>query len=317
MIDNDNIVAVIGGGNVGAAVAHYVAQISTGVVRIIDPVPNLAKEKATDYNLAGKQAGYRSSVEGSENLSALKGANLVVHTAGVARKPGMDRLDLLKTNVSIARDVSRAIAEHAPSAIVVVVANPLDVIAMLCYQETGFPKERVIGMAGVLDSARNSSFIAEALGNTGAPLDAEQVQTQVLGGHGDTMVPLPQYAAVSGVPLEKLLGKEQTEQMENRARNGGAEIVNHLKTGSAFYAPAASATKMLRAFLCKERHVLPASVYLSGEYGHSDIFLGVPVILGPTGLEKIVELPLDSSQKEKIQNSVSMVQSGLEQLKNI
>ena len=319
-------ITIIGGGNVGASVAHYVAQIVEGshqapttTIQIIDIVPNLTQEKAFDFNMAANFVPYKTVFESSEKLSDMKEADIVVHTAGIARKPGMDRLDLIKTNVKIAREASQAIKTYAPNAIVIVVANPLDVIAMTCFKETGFPKERVIGMAGVLDSARNSFFIAEALGNkyNTVPIKSSQVNTQVLGGHGDAMVPLTQYSAVAGISAQVLLDDEQLTQLEDRTCHGGAEIVGYLKTGSAFYAPAASVSQMITAIILNEKRIFSASVYLNGEYGHKDIFLGVPIIMSNKGIEKIIELPLNDRQKEMMQNSVKMVKSGLEQLNSI
>ncbi len=319
-------ITIIGGGNVGASVAHYVAQTVEGshqvpntIVQIIDIVPHLTQEKAFDFNIAANFVPYKAVFESSETLSDMKDADIVVHTAGIARKPGMDRLDLIKTNVKIAREASQAIKTYAPNAIVIVVANPLDVIAMTCFKETGFPKERVIGMAGVLDSARNSFFIAEAIGKKYkvAPVQSSQVDTQVLGGHGDAMVPLTQYSSVAGVPAHMFLENEQLTQLEDRTCHGGAEIVGYLKTGSAFYAPAASVNQMITAIILSEKCILPASVYLNGEYGYKDIFLGVPIIMGSKGIEKIIELPLNEKQKELMQSSVKMVQSGLEQLNTL
>ena len=319
-------ITIIGGGNVGASVAHYVAQIVEGshqapttTIQIIDIVPNLTQEKAFDFNMAANFVPYKTVFESSEKLSDMKEADIVVHTAGIARKPGMDRLDLIKTNVKIAREVSQAIKTYVPNAIVIVVANPLDVIAMTCFRETGFSKERVIGMAGVLDSARNSFFIAEALGNkyNTVPIKSSQVNTQVLGGHGDAMVPLTQYSAVAGISAQVLLDDEQLTQLEDRTCHGGAEIVGYLKTGSAFYAPAASVSQMITAIILNEKRIFSASVYLNGEYGHKDIFLGVPIIMSNKGIEKIIELPLNDRQKEMMQNSVKMVKSGLEQLNSI
>lgn len=312
-------VVIIGGGNVGASVAHYAAQFTEGSVELIDIVPQLSRKKTIDFNLAKSNFKYKSWFVGHEDLKHVRDADIVVHTAGLTRKPGMDRLDLLRSNVKIARAVSQAIAQHAPNAVMLIVANPLDIIAMTCFQETGFPKERIIGMAGVLDAARNCFFIAEALGKNfdSPPLHSNQVQVQVLGGHGDTMVPLTQYSSIGAVPIEALLDQNLIENLQDRTCRGGAEIVGYLKTGSAFHAPAASTTKMLRTLILGERQVLPASVYLEGEYGYRDIFLGVPAIISSSGVEKIIELSLSKKQKDKLAESVKIVQEGCETLKGM
>ncbi len=309
-------IAVIGAGNVGASAVHYIAkklpENGKSEVVLLDVVPSLAEQKGKDFRYASEYFSYHANVRGSTDFAALQDADVVVHTAGIARKPGMDRMDLLKTNVKIARDVAHNVARYAPQALFFVVANPLDVISMVCYKESGFNRNKVIGMAGILDGARYRYFIAEKLN-----IMPSQVQTMVLGGHGDAMVPMRAYSSISGIEATKLITTSDISAMEERTCHGGAEIVKYLKTGSAYYAPAASTADMIESLLLNERRVIPASVLLEGEYGIRDVFLGVPIILGPNGIEKIIEVPLRDDEKSALQASVAMVQSGLAQLKNI
>ena len=305
-------VAVIGGGNVGASAAHYLAQVVHGEVVVIDVLADLVAQKGRDFTRASHHMPYTATVTGTTDYAAIEGASVVVHTAGIARKPGMDRMDLLKTNANIAKIASEATAKYAPNAILIAVANPVDVITMACYRASGFPKERVIGMAGVLDGARYCYFIAEKLG-----VQPRQVQTVVMGGHGDAMVPLTQYSTVNGVAATKFIDKDTLAAMEARTCTGGAEIVKYLKKGSAYYAPAASAVKMVESILEGRNKVLTASVLLDGEYGFRNVFLGVPIVMGPTGIQKIIELPLDSAQTQAMQKSNDMVQEGLDMLAQI
>lgn len=306
-------IAVIGAGNVGVSTAHYVSKKIFGArgseIALIDVAPGRARQVASDLTQAAAYAPYAPRFVGGEDFALLTDADLVIHTAGIARKPGMDRMDLLKTNVKIAKDVSGHTAKRAPNAVVIVVANPLDVISMVCWQETGFPKHRVLGMAGVLDSARYRYFISEKL-----DIAPQLVQTMVLGGHGDAMVPLSGYSSVSGLRADALIAAADLAAMEKRTCSGGAEIVGYLKTGSAYYAPAASTADMAEAILCGKRRLLPASVLLEGEYGVRGMFLGVPVIIGPTGLEQIIELPLTGEQQAALAASAKMVEEGLAQI---
>lgn len=309
-------IAVVGGGNVGASAVHYIAkklpENGKSEVVLLDVVPSLAEQKGIDFSYASEYFAYHAKVSGSTDFAALQDADVVVHTAGIARKPGMDRMDLLKTNVKIARDVAHNVARYAPHALFIVVANPLDVISMVCYKESSFIRNKVIGMAGVLDSARYRFFIAEKL-----RIMPSQVQTMVLGGHGDAMVPIRAYSSISGIEATKFINASDIDAMEDRTCHGGAEIVKYLKTGSAYYAPAASAADMVESLVLSERRLIPASVLLEGEYGIHDIFLGVPVILGPHGVEKIIEVHVSDDEKNALQSSVAMVQSGLAQLENI
>lgn len=305
-------VAVIGGGNVGASAVHYLAQIVRGEVVMIDVLPELIREKGDDISMAGHHAPYTAKVTGTTDYSAIEGASLIIHTAGIARKPGMDRMDLLKINAGIAKTASEAAAKYAPNAILIVVANPVDIITLVCFKESGFPKERVIGMAGVLDGARYRYFIAEALG-----IQAKQVNTVVMGGHGDAMVPITECSSINGIAANQFISNETLTAMEQRTCVGGAEIVKYLKKGSAYYAPAASAVNMAEAILQGQNKVLCASVLLDGEYGYKDIFLGVPIMIGPNGLEKIIEIPLNDEQKQAMKASVEMVQGGIETLSQL
>ena len=315
-MSNTKKIVVIGGGNVGASVMHYIAQKfsdeKSAEVVLLDVVPRLGEQKGLDFAQATQYFSYKSSMSGGADFAVLQDADVIVHTAGIARKPGMDRMDLLKTNVKIARDVSHNVARYAPNSLFIVVANPLDVIAMVCYRESGFPKERVIGMAGVLDSARYQYFISEKL-----QTQPWQARTMVLGGHGDAMVPITKYSSVNGIPATALIDAQEIADMETRTCHGGAEIVKYLKTGSAYYAPAASAAAMAEVVISRQRRVLPVSVLLEGEYGVRDVFLGVPAILGPKGLEKIIEVSLTDQQKVALESSVKMVQTGLSQLDSI
>ncbi len=302
-------IAVVGAGNVGASAALYAAEAELGDVTLIDILEGVAKGKALDLLEAGPVRGYDSLLEGSGDVRAVKGSDLIIVTAGLPRKPGMSRSDLLKANSDIIRGVAEAIREHAPKAFVILVTNPLDVMAYLTFRVTGFPRERVIGMAGVLDSTRFRTFIAQEIG-----VSVEEVHAMVLGGHGDTMVPLVRYSTVSGIPVEKFIKPDRLAEIVQRTRDGGAEIVKLLQTGSAFYAPAASAVQMAESILRDKKRLLPVAAHLEGEYGFSDIFLGVPAILGARGLEKIVELELTPEEKSALAKSADDVKKGIADL---
>lgn len=299
-------VAVIGAGNVGSSTAYYIAKQGLADVVLIDVVPGLPQSRAQDFTHVDRLQDFHVAVSGSNDYSAIKDADVIVHTAGIARKPGMDRMDLLRINVNIARDASKAIKTYAPNAIVLAVANPLDVIALTCLRETGFPPHRVFGMAGILDATRFRYFIAEAL-----QVIPENIFAMVLGGHGDTMVPLPRYTTVSGIPLTSLTDEKTIEAMVQRTRTGGAEIVNHLKTGSAYYAPAASVAKMVHAILSDTKTISPTSAYLNGEYNQKDLYLGVPVLLGAGGIEEIYELDLAPEEQAALNKSADAVREGI------
>ena len=302
-------ISVVGAGNVGASAALYLAEAEMGDVTLVDIVEGVAKGKALDLLEAGPVRGYDTMVEGSGDMRSIAGSDLIVVTAGLPRKPGMSRTDLLKANADIIRGIAKAIKDHAPKAFVIMITNPLDVMTYLLHRLTGFPRERVIGMAGVLDSTRFRSFLAAEIG-----VSIEDIQAMVLGGHGDTMVPLVRYSTVGGIPIEKFIAKERLAEIVQRTRDGGAEIVKLLQTGSAFYAPAASAVQMAESILRDKKRLLPVAAYLSGEYGFRDIYLGVPAILGSRGLEKIVELELTPDEKAALAKSADEVKKGIADL---
>jgi malate dehydrogenase len=299
-------VGVIGGGNVGATAAWQIASRDVADVALYDILPGVPAGKALDMTQAGPVFHFDARIEGSDNIEVIKGSEVVVVTAGFPRKPGMDRMDLLKKNVDIAKAAAEGIRKHAPDAVVVVITNPLDVMTWVVKHVTGFPKQRVIGMAGVLDSARFATFVAMEL-----KCSPKDVRPMILGGHGDTMVPLLRFSTVNGVPLTDLMPADAVQRLADRARNGGAEIVKLLGTGSAYYAPAASATLMVEAILGDTGRMVAGSAYLEGEYGHKDIYLGVPVVLGRQGVRRIVELPLDAAEKAALAKSAENVRTGI------
>ena len=302
-------VAVIGAGNVGASTALYVAERGLADVTLIDIVEGLPQGKALDMQQAAPLWHQGGRIEGSNDLAAVAGADVVVMTAGFPRKPGMSRTDLLKANADIVRPAAEATKQHAPGALVVVVTNPLDVMAHLFWKVTGFPSQRVMGMAGILDSARLRAFIALELGVSGA-----DVQAMVLGGHGDSMVPLPRFTTVGGIPITELIPAARIAEIAQRTRDGGAEIVKLLKTGSAYYAPAMSAVEMVAALLTDQKRLVPCSVLLEGQYGLKDVFLGVPVMLGGKGVEKILELKLSPDELAALQKSGKDVAGSIAEL---
>ena len=302
-------VAVIGAGNVGATAAYYIAERDLADVVMVDVVPGMPQSKALDFMHAAPLRRYNVDIVGSNDYAAIRDAEVVVFTAGIPRKPGMDRMDLLRTNVGIAQTAARAIARYAPDAVVVSVSNPLDIIAMVVLRETGFGFRKVIGMAGVLDSTRFRYFIADALGVWPGDVDA-----MVLGGHGDSMVPVTSCTSVGGVPISELLDPATIEALIDRTRKGGAEIVGYLKTGSAYYAPGAAVAKMVEAIVLDDQRLLPASAYLRGEYGYRDIFLGVPVVLGAHGVERVVEVELSELERQALARSAVAVQDGIDNL---
>ena len=302
-------VSIIGAGNVGATAAFYLAKLNIADLVMVDVVEGLPQSKARDYGHAFPASGFHVQITGTNEYRDIQGSDVVVLTAGIARKPGMDRMDLLKTNVAIAKTASQAVCKYAPNSIVLVVTNPLDVIAMVALRETGFSSERILGMAGVLDATRFCYFIAEVL-----EVWPGDVMAVVLGGHGDTMVPLPRYTSIGGFALTELMDTETIEKLVDRTRKGGAEIIGYLKKGSAYYAPGASAGKMVEAILKDEKRFVPASVYLQGEYGYHDIFLGVPALIGRNGVERIVELELSQQEKTLLDSSAEAVQEGVKTL---
>jgi malate dehydrogenase len=303
-------VTVVGAGNVGATTAQYIVERELADVVLTDVVEGLPQGKALDLLQAGPVHGYDCRLIGANDYKGTAGSDIVVITAGLARKPGMSRDDLLQKNADIVGGVVDEVARLSPDAILIVVTNPLDAMAQLAWKRSGFPKHRVIGMAGVLDSARFRTFIAEAL-----EVSVENVTAFVLGGHGDTMVPLPRYSTVAGIPITELLPKERIEALVKRTANGGAEIVNLLKTGSAFYAPAASVVDMVGAILKDKKKVLPCTAYLDGEYGIRGLFVGVPVKLGRRGVLQVMEIPLLPDEQAALGRSADAVRELVHKLK--
>jgi len=303
-------VSVIGGGgNVGASCALYVAQKEIADVVMLDIVEGVPQGKALDLQQSAPVEGWNSHVTGSNDFAAIAGSDVVVVTAGFPRKPGMSREDLLKANADIVKSAGENIRKHAPDAYVIVVTNPLDVMTYLMWKVTGFPKNRVLGMAGVLDSARLRAFVALELG-----VAMTDVHAMVLGGHGDSMVPLARYTTVGGISITELLPQDKIDAIAKRTANGGAEIVALLKTGSAFYAPAASAAQMVEAILKDQRRLVPAAVALSGEYGMKDLFIGVPIILGGKGVERIIQLKLSAEEDAALKKSGEAVKKTIAEL---
>ena len=298
-------IAVVGAGNVGATAAQRLAEKSLArTVVMIDVIEGVPQGKALDQWQSAPIEGFDTRIIGGQSYDDAAGAELFVVTAGIARKPGMSRDDLVKTNAEIVGSVSEQIKRVAPGAIVVVVSNPLDVMCYVTLKATGFPRERVIGMAGVLDTARYRMFLAEAM-----DVSVEDIQAMVLGGHGDTMVPLVSYTTVSGIPVTQLLSPAKLAGIVERTRNGGAEIVAHLKTGSAYYAPSAAAVQMVEAIVLDKKRILPCAAWLKGEYGLTDVFCGVPCKLGRRGLEGIIEVTLTAAERRDLHASADAVRS--------
>ena len=300
-------VAIIGSGNVGASSALYISEKRLADVVLIDILEGLAHGKALDSVEAAPIRQYDTRIQGTQDFSAMEGSDVIVVTAGKARTPGMSRDDLLQINAKIIASVSKEIARYAPNAIIVMVSNPLDVMCYVALKVTGFALKRVVGMAGVLDSTRFRYFLADKLG-----VSVSDTNALVLGGHGDSMVPLPRYATVCGIPIQELLSKDVIDKLIERTRKGGAEIVGYLKTGSAFWAPAASAAEMVECIIRDKMRILPCSAYLRGEYG-----MGVPVKLGKNGVEEIIELTLSKEESEALQNSAAGVKAVIEKLEDL
>ncbi|WP_210364950.1 malate dehydrogenase [Bacillus sp. REN3] len=299
-------ISVIGGGFTGATTAFLLAQKELGDVVLVDipQMENPTKGKALDMLEASPVQGFDANIIGTSNYEDTKNSDIVVVTAGIARKPGMSRDDLVQTNQKIMKSVAREIAKHSPEAFIVVLTNPVDAMTYTIFKESGFPKNRVIGQSGVLDTARFRTFIAQELN-----LSVKDVTGFVLGGHGDDMVPLVRYSYAGGIPLETLIPKERLDAIVERTRKGGGEIVNLLGNGSAYYAPAASLVEMCEAILKDQRRVLPAIAYLEGEYGYEGIYLGVPTILGAGGIEKVIELELTEDERAALDKSAESVRN--------
>jgi len=295
-------VSIVGAGNVGATAAHWIAAKELADVVLIDVVEGIPQGKALDLLEAMPIEKRDVSVTGANDYAATANSDIVVITAGIPRKPGMSRDDLLHTNYKIMSDVVAKVVAESPEAILIIVSNPLDAMAQAAFKQSGFNRERVIGMAGILDSARFRTFIAEEL-----KVSVENVTAFVLGGHGDTMVPLPRYSTVAGIPITELIPADRLAAIVQRTRDGGAEIVKHLKTGSAYYAPSAAAVEMLEAILKDKKKIVPCAVYLQGEYGIEGYFIGVPCKLGAAGLEQIIEIKLTPEEDAALKKSADAV----------
>jgi malate dehydrogenase len=305
-------VTVIGAGNVGATAAQRLAEKELCDVVLVDIADGLPQGKALDLAEAAPIECHDALVKGSNSYDESADSDIIIITAGIPRKPGMSRDDLLKTNMNIMKNVTSQATKFSPNAILIIVSNPLDAMCHVAYETSGFPKHRVIGMAGVLDSARFRAFIAMELN-----VSVENTHAFVLGGHGDTMVPLPRYSSVAGIPITELLTPERIDALVTRTRNGGAEIVNLLKTGSAFYAPASAAVEMAESILKDKKKVLPCAAYLDGEYGIHNLFIGVPVKLGTKGIEEIIEIKLTDAEKAALEKSADAVKGLVADLKKL
>lgn len=306
-----NKITVVGAGNVGATTAQRVAEKElASTVVMVDVVEGIPQGKGLDQWQSAPIEGYDSRIVGTNGYAETANSDIVIITAGIARKPGMSRDDLLNTNAGIVKSVSEEIKKTSPKAIVIVVSNPLDVMCYVAKEVTGFPRERVLGMAGVLDTARYRAFLATEL-----DCSVRDIQAMVLGGHGDTMVPLISYTSVSGIPITQLIKKDRLDAIVDRTRNGGAEIVKHLKTGSAYYAPSAGAVQMAEAIVNDQRRILPCAAWLQGEYGMKDLFLGVPCKLGRNGLEKVIEVELTADERAALEKSAEAVREPMRAVK--
>ena len=303
-------ISIIGAGFVGATAAHWAAEKERGDSVLVDILEGIPQGKALDLFEASPIEGFDARVIGSNGYDETRNSDVVIVTSGVPRKPGMSREDLLDINRKIIESVVTQVVERSPNAILMMVTNPLDTMTYLAFKKSGFPRERVMGMAGILDTARFRAFITMELG-----VSVEDVQALLLGGHGDEMVPLPRYTTISGIPLSQLLPKETIDRLVDRTRKGGGEIVNLLKTGSAFYAPSAGVVQMVESILKDKKRILPCCVYLDGEYGLKDICFGVPVKLGAKGIESIIELELTEEEKKLVAKSAESVKKSIMELK--
>jgi malate dehydrogenase len=297
-------ISVIGAGNVGATAAHLCAIKELGNVVLIDIAEGIPQGKALDIYESTPVEAASYSIIGSNSYEPTKDSDVVIITAGIPRKPGMSRDDLLKTNAGIVKSVTEQVVKFSPNAILIIVSNPLDAMCMVAKRTSGFPGHRVMGMAGVLDTARYRTFLAMEIG-----CSPDDIHALLLGGHGDTMVPLTRYTTVQGVPVADFISEDKLAKIVQRAKDGGIEIVNFLKTGSAYYAPAASAVEMTEAILKDQRKIRPVCTYLQGEYGYNDVYLGVPVLLGAKGIEKVIEIKLNDEEKAMLQKSKEAVDS--------
>jgi malate dehydrogenase len=306
-------ITVVGAGHVGATQTHRLAEMEVArEVVLVDILEGIPQGKALDLFESGPVLGFDTRVVGSNDYEATADSDIVIMTAGIPRKPGMSRDDLLATNAGIVRSVSEQVKKTSPNAIVIVVSNPLDVMCYVAKETTGFPASRVFGMAGVLDTARYRTFIAERLN-----ISVEDIQALVLGGHGDTMVPLVNYTTISGIPLTQFLGKDEIDALIERTRKGGAEIVGYLKEGSAYYAPSAAVAQMVGAIVLDKKRILPCAAWMEGQYGISDIYLGVPCKLGRGGVEEVVEVELSDEERAALEKSAEHVRSTIAKMKEL
>ena len=304
-----NKITVIGAGNVGATCALYLAQQELGDVVLLDVIEGVPQGKGLDMLQSGAVLGFDSQVIGTNDYADTANSDIVVITAGLARKPGMDRLDLLKKNAEIISGITDNVVKTSPDCIIVMVTNPIDVMVYLSYKKSGFPSERVVGQAGILDSSRYATFIAMELG-----VSVKEVNAMVLGGHGDSMVPLPRFSTVSGIPITELIPPDRIQAINERTQKGGGEIVQLLGSGSAYYAPAAASVKMVESIVHDSNHVLPCSSYLTGQYGINDVYVGVPVKLGRKGVTEVLELKLTSEEGDALLNSSKIYQKSIQEL---
>ncbi|WP_322496657.1 malate dehydrogenase [Chloroflexus sp.] len=305
-------ISIIGAGFVGSTTAHWLAAKELGDIVLLDIVEGVPQGKALDLYEAAPVEGYDVRVIGTNDYADTANSDVIVVTSGAPRKPGMSREDLIKVNADITRDCISKAAPLSPNAIIIMVNNPLDAMTYLAAEVSGFPKERVMGQAGVLDAARYRTFIAMEVG-----VSVEDVQAMLMGGHGDEMVPLPRFSTIGGIPVSQFIAPDRLAQIVERTRKGGGEIVNLLKTGSAYYAPAASTALMVEAILKDKKRVVPVAAYLTGQYGLNDMYFGVPVVLGAGGVEKIIELPLNEEEMALLNASAKAVRSTLETLKSL
>jgi malate dehydrogenase len=308
----DKKVTVVGAGNVGATAAQRLAEKELCDVVLVDIIEGVPQGKSLDLTEAAPIEKHDAHLTGANTYDATAGSNIIIITAGIPRKPGMSRDDLLGTNAGIMKKVTEQVAKLSPDAVLIIVSNPLDAMCHVAFEASGFPKERVLGMAGVLDSARFRAFIAMELN-----VSVENTHAFVLGGHGDTMVPLPRYSTVAGVPITELLPQDRIDAIVERTRTGGAEIVSLLKTGSAYYAPASAAVEMAESILKDKKKILPCAVLLKGEYGIEDLFIGVPVKLGAAGIEEVIQIKLTEDEQNALNRSAAAVQELKDALKKL
>ena len=303
-------ISIIGAGFVGSTAAHWIASKELGDVVLVDIIEGVPQGKGLDLLQAGPIEGFDVKITGTNDYSATADSDIIVVTSGAPRKPGMSREDLIRVNADITRDCISKAAPLSPNAIIIMVNNPLDTMTYLAKQVSGFPKNRVMGQAGILDTARYRTFIAMEAG-----VSVEDIQAMLMGGHGDEMVPLPRFTTISGIPVTEFISKERLDAIVDRTRKGGGEIVNLLKTGSAYYAPSAATVQMVEAILRDKKRVLPCSCYLEGEYGLNDIYFGVPCVLGAGGVERVLELPLNDEEMALVKKSAEVVSSSIATLK--